>query len=875
MKITAGQTVTLSNDLNEEVIIDAGGVLIFDPNKSVKITTSKNIENQGKIIAKPANALINHIIEFTGINENNFVGGGMVVLASDVGLWNMGPGVLDTEATYKKPFTNSIGDIKIGATSLSLKDVTGWLVGDEIVVPPMDMPPANTIDWDDNTNSVTDSWMPKFERRIITAINGTTVSFSGALKYDHLTAFGFLPYVANLTRNVKIRGTAKGRAHIFCCAHGAPNPDGTIPHFPQKHSIKNIEIAFMGPRKGAGRPALVTGRYALHFHHCGNGTDGTIVEGCVIHDTGNRCYVPHMAHGITMRNNVAFNSLESQLWWDWQEITHRTVWDGNLLMASRQNGIDSNCRAVHLSMGNDNSFTNNVIIYGHNGDNGGGAVAWDADNEGVWFYKNNVTIGCRIGMFIWQNSVYVHVQEEHTAINCFQAVQHGAYGNSYMYNKAKYYASKLVVKASAAIANGASWSNSLFDGAGKIDTLVDYQPSPAPGMGNVLRSCTFKNANKAIVMDCNLDHLDNVMKVVDVIDCVFENITTKFSFAPGPLDSYFRVQEKNGSAVKITKNGTTSIPQFAPITIGTGTGLTAEYYQGANFDQLAFTRIDPMIYYQQWRIDIPIYPLGPNDRVKVPFSVRWTGKVEAQWTEPHIFRVQGGSPYKIWVNGVLSNNTDSVPVNMVAGQKYDIKIEVSATNPGILGAIFYWKSPSMPRFTEVPYSQLFPAGSVIPPPPPVKFKSAAITGGYSRNNCLSNEIGTVVAVNISQGTFEADDQITADNLAKAEAQRIANTTGFCKPVTPPPMDPCTTFVWTDYLDLQTDLRPAGITTEAKALAHYNQYGIKEKRRANKLCLDPLLFPKLTVPPVPVVEIFKSVSGKEYTLETNGTLKLKP
>lgn len=356
------------------------------------LTADRNIIIKNKLTSKKGS------ITFINVKEQSFVGGGMDPIASDVGLWAMGAGVLDLQGTPKTSWT-TCNEVKAGSTTITVKDCSGWLVGDQIVVSPTEVPPDDTSNWDDNTNINVDSFFPKFERRAIKSISGNTITID-ALKFNHLTVDDTFPHVANLTRDIKIQGTPTGRAHIFCCSH-SHNTDGTIAHNIQKHTIKYVEISHMGPRHGGGRTALVLGRYALHFHHGGTGTEGTIVEGCSIHDIGNRGYVPHMSHGITMRKNVCFNSLETQFFWDWQEISHRIVWDGNLMMASLRNGVDGSCRGMILSMGDDNIAINNVAIYCHNGDpSGSGAYTWDADNEAVWFFENNISISCRTGLWV-------------------------------------------------------------------------------------------------------------------------------------------------------------------------------------------------------------------------------------------------------------------------------------------------------------------------------------------------------------------------------------------------------------------------------------------------------------------------------------------
>lgn len=824
MRIEKGQRYLVDKDTTLSEELECLGDFEFDPNKSATLSTSKNIIIRGKIFKmKPANAGIVHRIRFINVDETRFIGGGLNPIASDIGLWVMGEGTADLQGSAKTTWTYC-NEVKVGAVSITVKEASGWVAGNEIVIATTDTPPEFTVDWIDSTNTLTDSFLPRFERRIIKSVSGLTVFFDGPLKYNHLKVDDILPPVANLTKNVKIEGTPTGRAHTFFCAHGDPGV-----HYVTKHNIDGVQFSHLGPRKGSPRPQHVLGRYGLHFHHGGTGTEGSIVQNCTMHDIGNRGYVPHMAHGITFRNNVCFNSLETQFFWDWQEITHRTTYDSNLMMASRQNGIGAHCSGMEMNMGDDNTAKNNVAVYCHNGDlNGAGAYNWSADSEGVWNFDNNISIACRNGLWVWQNSVYVHIVKGYRAYNCFLSMLHGAYGNMYLYTKNRYFNSKNIAKASASAGN-TGYENTVFDGNNQLNELCEVLPSPIPSSAtpNVFRSCTFKNGKIGILLNCMKDNPDNEIKIVDVIGCDFINVQQQFAFGPGPLNSYFRVQDKAGNATKITKTGTTTIPRFAPLNYGTGEGLKGDYYNGANFESLALSRVDPMIYYQQWRKDKPIYPLGVNAKIKgtatttEPFSIRWTGKIEAQWSEPHVFRFMGGSAYRLWIdNKIVIDSwvkkggniaTDSAPISLVAGRQYDIRIDLSDNGVAPLGIVFYWKSPSMSRFNEVPYSQLY-SGNIITPPP-----------------------------------------------------------------IPPIMTPCEEFKWEDYLELQKDLRPAGVDTEAKALRHYQVYGIKENRRANKLCLDPTLVPAIGIVPPPVEREFSLTdkSGVESTFKLVGkTLEIK-
>ncbi len=83
---------------------------------------------------------------------------------------------------------------------------------------------------------------------------------------------------------------------------------------PFRKNVQHVAFRYLGPRKDLGGTYVkeqVGGRYGLHFHHCNDGSDGSIVEGCVMRDIDNHAYVPHVSHGITMHHNIAFNCTEA------------------------------------------------------------------------------------------------------------------------------------------------------------------------------------------------------------------------------------------------------------------------------------------------------------------------------------------------------------------------------------------------------------------------------------------------------------------------------------------------------------------------------------------------------------------------------------
>jgi len=80
---------------------------------------------------------------------------------------------------------------------------------------------------------------------------------------------------------------------------------------------------------------------------------------------------------------------------------------------------------------------------------------------------------------------------------------------------------------------------------------------------------------------------------------------------------------------------------------GEGTGLLGTYYNLGNFDQYMFWRKDNRINFD-WGSSAP-----RNDMNAKSFSVRWTGKVRARFSETYNFNVTAKDGVKLWVNNEL------------------------------------------------------------------------------------------------------------------------------------------------------------------------------------------------------------------------------
>ncbi len=614
-----------------------------------------------------------------------------------------------------------------------------------------------------------------FEERTIKAVAGTSITLSsGASRTHPVVNNQWTAEVMNLTRNVRIEGTTSGKGHIFIRS--------TQPQY-----IKYTAIRNMGARKdrgGSSAAELVAGRYGMHFHHCMDGSRGSVVEGNVIRDAGNHSYVPHVSHGIKFIDNIAYNVLETAFWWDPGDSTHDVIYDHNIVAIARyvtgslnMNAEDAptfSSSGFGLNTGDGNICKNNVVVAGGQGDHAdGGAYNWEAViNEGVWIFTGNMAHNSDCGLRVWQNSTRNHVVEDFVAYHNAWGMFHGAYANSYTYTGGFFYGNGIEVKAASVNSNRVRLENITIDGAGIIDYGIQVIHSPLPGDRPVfVRNVTIRNCKVAAV----LDSAEPEIHSTDLIQCDISGAITVHKDAVA--GETIRVQPKSGQPYQITKAGTTNIAPFAATVWGVGKGLKGEYFNSNNFTNPAMTRIDSNVSFTEWSAGVHYAITG------TVYSVRWTGKIMAQFSEPHTFYLGSGGGHRLWIDNKVvfdswvehyPDQFKSAPVTLVAGQLYDIKLEYFNNDAGT-GMGLLWSAPSLP-VEYVPQSQLYTDAVVIPPNQgPVANAGTDIVINLPVNNTTLN--GTA--------SFDPDGSITAYQWTKLSGPSqftIANPAAATSPL---------------------------------------------------------------------------------------------
>jgi PKD repeat protein len=338
-------------------------------------------------------------LKFLGVKNSTFVGGAFVPETSpvtDPGLWVRGKGQLNFQGARKAAWGYGM-----------MFDPT-WLPTDQMVEGPL---------------------------------------FNG-----EITAAGFKPYVMgnplrtmrdgrklptfNLTRSVKISGTGPdGRAHVHI--------NSTMPQI-----FRYVEESYMAPQRldADGNNVGVLGRYALHFHECGNGSRGSIVEGVVIKHTGNLAFVTHESHGVAHRDNIGYDVQNGAYTWDRGTMTNDILYDRCVGAWVR---VIPSFRGTRLTAFNLGRGTGNkargCLAVGVMGNRDASGFFWPEDvsqtsgvGDGVWEFVDNTSLANkRHGAFTWQNTGRLHqvpTQGTFVSINCGGAgISHGAYLNRYQY----------------------------------------------------------------------------------------------------------------------------------------------------------------------------------------------------------------------------------------------------------------------------------------------------------------------------------------------------------------------------------------------------------------------------------------------------------
>jgi hypothetical protein len=235
-----------------------------------------------------------------------------------------------------------------------------------------------------------------------------------------------------------------------------------------------------------------------------------------------------------------------------------------------------------------------------------------------------------------------------------------------------------------------------------------YSPSPADG-------AKFIDPNENLGWSIGLGAIMQTVYIGDDYDAVNNGtiagmlVGDATTFEPGTLELntiyYWRV-ETAGPTYGQIKGDVWSFK-----TTGPGGGIRADYYNGMNFETYRLTRTDPQINFN-WPDGTSPDPLVNDDM----FSVKWTGQVEAVFTETYTFYTNTDDGVRLWVDGqlIIDNWFDrQVPVerkgaiDLVGGQVYDLQMEYYENTSNAVAELL-WSSPRTPK-------DLIPQAALLPP----------------------------------------------------------------------------------------------------------------------------------------------------------------
>jgi len=215
------------------------------------------------------------------------------------------------------------------------------------------------------------------------------------------------------------------------------------------------------------------------------------------------------------------------------------------------------------------------------------------------------------------------------------------------------------------------------------------------------------------------------------------------TYNPGTLELektyYWRVDEFDG--VNSYKGDVWSFK-----TAKAGGGLRAEYYNGTDFETFILTRTDPQVNFS-WGD-----PGSPDPAVSVDnFSARWTGEVEAGYTETYTFYPKTDDGVRLWVGGKqLVDSWETVPIypkehsgtiNLIAGSTYRIVMEYFESTANAIAEL-RWESPSTPK-QLIPQAALalpIKAGNPNPDNGAVDVKHTPVLMWAAGDSAVSHEV---------------------------------------------------------------------------------------------------------------------------------------
>jgi autotransporter-associated beta strand protein len=227
---------------------------------------------------------------------------------------------------------------------------------------------------------------------------------------------------------------------------------------------------------------------------------------------------------------------------------------------------------------------------------------------------------------------------------------------------------------------------------------------------------------------------------------------------------------------------TTSDPATVSIIVGSaaGTGIVGAYFNNADFTSPVLTRTDPQINFD-WGTGSPDGSIGADT-----FSARWDGLLRVPETGTYTFSTLNSDGARLYINGQMviddfvdqtTNWTDSVPVNLTAGQLVDLQM-FHYENTGSAVAKLRWTGPAIAGASgDIIGSQWLYDGAGMTLTPYAHAQTVTLLKDTSIPITLTGSGGTLtyeIVTSPAQGTLQG----TAPNLTYTPPAGFSGSVSF-------------------------------------------------------------------------------------------------
>jgi hypothetical protein len=491
-----------------------------------RITSARNVVVEGTLRMHQPDPSRTMRLTFVDVDESQFVGEDThEVLDTDVGLWMVKEGRLDVQGAPKTSWTRLTEGVPQAASEIVVEDAAGWSVGDEVAITAT----ASRSAGDHHQQS---------DRAVVTSVSGNRIGLDRAVSYEHPVVDGrWSAEVINLTRSVVIEGTPDHKAHIIHLHQGMHASSSF-----RANALSHLEVAHLGPNQGNGdEPSSVLGRYALHWHHGAQTTDGVVVEGVVAHDCGAHAFVPHSSNGMTFRDCASHATVGDAYWWDPSDVSDYVVYERCIasdVYADEANPYKTNGFFAAESDEDLSCVMRNCVATGVHGPDSAGFF-WDNGSLGVWVFEDCVAHNNEVnGIRVWQNTSVVHPIDRFTAYNCHTGISHGAYANAYHYHEVTAHDCDVGLHVTAVSRAGDGGSALEFH-----DVVVTASDTPL-----VLENAPVDSEGPTDFRRCQFDHV--------IVQASHSDSQTRWDFTDcGLAPDDFEVEELAGDALLRSQTG--------------------------------------------------------------------------------------------------------------------------------------------------------------------------------------------------------------------------------------------------------------------------------------------------------------------------------